>query len=43
VLVAAADAVANATMRLMASDQARPRLRNQQRDASAMWDGITSL
>ena len=32
VLIAAADAVANATMKLMASDQAQPQLRNQLRD-----------
>ena len=31
-LLAAADAVANATMKLMASDQAQPELRNQQPD-----------
>jgi integrase len=43
VLVAAADAVANATMKLMGSDQAQPQLRDQGRDGSAMWDGITSL
>ena len=42
VLVAAADAVANATMKLMASDQAQPQLRDQQRDGSVVWDGITS-
>jgi integrase len=49
VLLAAADVVANATMKLMAektdltSDQAQPQLRNQQRDGSVVWDGITSL
>ena len=43
VLLAAADAVANATMKLMASDQAQPQLRDQQRDGSVVWDGITSL
>ena len=36
VLLAAADAVANATMKLMASDQAQPQLRNQQRDGSVV-------
>jgi hypothetical protein len=47
VLLAAADAVANATMKLMAEksdlapDQAQPQLRNQQRDGSAVRDGIT--
>ena len=34
VLVVAADAVANATMKLMASDQAQTQLRDQQRDGS---------
>jgi integrase len=43
VLLAAADAVANATMKLMASDQPQPQLRNQQRDASVVWDEFTSL
>jgi hypothetical protein len=50
VLLAAADAVANATMKLMgakdsdlASDQAQPQLRNQHRDGSVMWDEFTSL
>ena len=43
VLLAAADAVANATMKLMASDQAQPQLRDQQRDGSVVRDGITSL
>ena len=43
VLLAAADAVANATMKLMGSDQAQPQLRDQQRDGSVVWDGITSL
>ena len=43
VLLAAADAVANATIKLMTSDQAQPQLRNQQRDASVVWDGIISL
>jgi hypothetical protein len=50
VLLAAADAVANATMNLMsakdsdlASDQAQPQLRDQRRDGSAMWDEFTSL
>ena len=49
VLLAAADAVANATMKLMAEksdlapDQAQPQLRHQQRDGSVVWDGIASL
>jgi integrase len=43
VLIAAANAVANATMKLMGSDQAQPQLRDQRRDGSVMWDGITSL
>jgi hypothetical protein len=43
VLVAAAEAVAHATMSLMASDQAHPQLRDQRRDGSVVWDGITSL
>ena len=49
VLLAAADAVANATMKLMAEktdlapNRAQPQLRNEQRDGRAMWDGITSL
>ena len=43
VLLAAADAVANATMKLMGSDQAQPQLRDQQRDGSVVRDGITSL
>ena len=49
VLLAAADAVANATMKLMAEksdlapDQAQPQLRNQQRDGSVVWDEFTSL
>ena len=43
VLLAAADAVANATMKLMTSDQAQPQLRDQQRDGSVVRDGITSL
>ncbi len=49
VLLAAADAVANATMRLIAEktdlalNQAQLQLRNQQRDASVVWDEITSL
>jgi integrase len=36
-----ADAVANATMKLMASDQAQPQLRDQHRDGSVVRDGIT--
>jgi integrase len=43
VLLAAADAVANATMKLMASDQAQPQLRDQRRDGSIVWDEFTSL
>ena len=49
VLLAAADAVANATMKLMteksdlAPDRAQPQLRHQQRDGSAVWDEFTSL
>ena len=43
VLVAAADAVANATIKLMASDQAQPQLRDQRRDGSVVWDEFTSL
>jgi hypothetical protein len=43
VLQAAADAVANATMQLMASDQAQPRLRDQRRDGSVVWDEFTLL
>ena len=43
VLLAAADAVANATMKLMTSDQAQPQLRDQQRDGSVVWDEFTSL
>ena len=43
VLLAAADAVANATMKLMASDQAQPQLRDQRRDGSVMWDENTSF
>jgi integrase len=46
VLLAAADAVANATMKLMAEkepDQAQPQLRDQRGDGSVVWDGITSL
>ena len=41
VLLAAADAVANATMKLMASDQAQPQLRDQRRDGSVVWDEFT--
>ena len=47
VLLAAADAVANATMKLMAEksdlapDQAQPQLRDQHRDGSVVRDGIT--
>jgi integrase len=46
VLLAAADAVANATMKLMADkepDQAQPQLRDQRRDGSVVWDEFTSL
>ena len=38
-----ADAVANATMKLMASDQAQSQLRDQQRDGSVVRDDLTSL
>ena len=44
VLVAAADAVADATMKLMNSDldadQTQPELREQQRDGSDVRDGL---
>jgi hypothetical protein len=43
VLLAAADAVANATMKLMASDEAQPQLRDQRRDGSVVWDESTSF
>jgi hypothetical protein len=43
VLVAAADAVAHATMNLMASDQAQPQLRDRRRDGSVVWDEFTVL
>jgi hypothetical protein len=43
VLLAAADAVANATMKLMASDEAQPQLRDQPRDGSVVWDDFASL
>jgi integrase len=43
VLLAAAGAVANATMKLMASDQAQLGLRDQRRDGSVAWDEFTSL
>jgi integrase len=46
VLLAAADAVANATMKLMAEkepDQAQPQLRDQRRDGSVVWDEFTVL
>ena len=36
-------AVAKATMKLMASDQARPQLRDQHRDGSVVWDDLTYL
>jgi hypothetical protein len=45
-VLAAADAVANATMKLMAKepDQAQPQLRDQARDGSVVvWDEFTSL
>jgi integrase len=42
VLLTAADAVANATMKLMASDQAQPQLRDQQPDGTVVWDEFTS-
>ena len=37
------DAVANANMKLIASDQAQSQLRDQRRDGSVVWDEITSL
>jgi hypothetical protein len=40
--MAAADAVANATMKLMGSDQAQPQLR-QQRDGSSQVTRFTSV
>jgi integrase len=43
VLLSAVEAVANATMKLMASDEAQPQLRDQGRGGSVMWDGITVL
>jgi integrase len=43
VLVAAADVAANATMKLMASDQAQSKLRGQHSDGAVVWDGMTSL
>jgi integrase len=46
VLLAAADAVANATMKLMRDkepDLAQPQLRDQGRDGTAVWDELTSL
>ncbi len=41
--MSAADAVASATMKLMASDQAQPQLRDQRRDGAVVWDEFTSL
>ena len=43
VLIAASDAVANATMKLIASDQAQPELRDQVRDGAVVRDDLTSL
>ena len=43
VSVAAADAVAHATMNLMVSDQAQPQLRDQRRDGSVVRDKFTVL
>jgi integrase len=43
VLLAAADAVANATMKLMASEQAQLQLRDQRRDGSVVRDEFTVL
>jgi hypothetical protein len=46
VLLAAAGAVANATMKLMGDkepDLAQPQLRDQRRDGSVVWDEFTSL
>lgn len=42
-LVAAADAVAIATMKLMTSDQVQPQLRDQTRDGPVVRDKFTSL
>ena len=43
VLMAAADAVSNETLKLMASDQAQPRLRDQQRDRYVVRDELTII
>ena len=43
VLLAAADAVANATMKLLAPDQAQPQLQDQGRDGAFVWDEFTVL
>jgi integrase len=43
VLLAAADAMAKATMKLMTSDQTQPQLRDQQRDGSAVCHEFTVL
>jgi integrase len=43
VLLAAADAVANAIMKLMTPDQPQPWLRDQRRDGSVVWDEFTVL
>ena len=43
VLLAAADAVANATMKLIAPDQAQPQLRDHGRDGAVVRDDLTSL
>jgi hypothetical protein len=41
--LAAAYAVANATMKLVASDQAQPQLRDQRGDGSVVRDEFTVL
>ena len=43
VLLAAADAVANDTMKLMARYQPQPQLRNQQRDGSVVREGFQQV
>ena len=41
VLLAAADAVANGTMKLLAPDEAQPQLQDQGRDGAFVWDEFT--
>ena len=43
VLLAAADAVANGTMKLLAPDEAQPQLQDQGRDGAFVWDEFTVL